>query len=793
MLAKYLPFINDTKRVEHFKYTDQIPLLEILEDGKTIITKGGNLIQVIYLTGIDYTCLTEEQIEEYFHLRHSFFKKLEVDNENNISYAFHTSRRKIEKLTLTCKSENVYLKEIIKSSEENLKNIYDLMDFVVISVKLPARLANTNNYEIELNKSIKELNTKVEEFKSFFNYLYPINLTIDSGLITFWRDYVNGSTNPQKWDKKEKKFLDLNYELGLSNVTIEPKTGLVEFYNLTTEKNIYCKFLVIKELAPELHSWFFSKLTNIKFEYNIYQVIQPLSTEKTLRKVNRATGLVRAFFSFLRARLMELEELGERISTKDVEGMQHALVLRVKANSEAELDKLCINIKSLFSQSDIKFITETVGVYSTFFGVYPDYYNLLFSSRGRNVTTENVSAFINFNGSNHGLTKSPFGDEPVTIFKTLNGSYYNFTFHESEKEDSPGHCVIIGGTGKGKTTLITYLLLNSLKFDNLKILSFDSLKGTKIATDVFGGAYIDPLLEKIRLNPCLLPDSKENRAFLESFFASLIGEVDEEEKRAIRNSVDVLYRFPKDKRLLSTIEHTFVSLSEKKLPMKERLAKWLPKKGNEFKDDIYSSLFSNTHDELEFNKNIVCFDMNGVLNEPKIVDPLTTYILHAFDNYVKNNLCPHICFIDEFHKYVEQPLFKDFITTFVRESRKRKGLLIAATQDVETLSNTEAGSVLINNHTTGIFFPNPSAEKFRNSYIKDFRLNESELNWIVNCKEQHQVLIKKVNQGSVIVDVNLSHLGKLRKLLSSNSQDVEKASLFKQTNPEDWVEKYLEP
>jgi type IV secretion system protein VirB4/ComB4 competence protein len=74
--------------------------------------------------------------------------------------------------------------------------------------------------------------------------------------------------------------------------------------------------------------------------------------------------------------------------------------------------------------------------------------------------------------------------------------------------------MVIGASNSGKTTLISFLLMNCLKFQDLKILSFDSFSGTKVPVTAFGGEYTDVKTQSsFNLNPFLLEDTYANRQF----------------------------------------------------------------------------------------------------------------------------------------------------------------------------------------------------------------------------------------------------------------------------------------
>ncbi|MBN8828960.1 MAG: hypothetical protein J0H68_09665 [Sphingobacteriia bacterium] len=786
MLAKILPFTETKQKTDYYFYADEIPLLEVLKDGKTIVTKEGHLLQVIKLSGIDYTCLTEEDNINHYNLRHNFLKKI----DSNFSYCFHSIRKKAGKLTLTNNSENPYLKEIVDLSLKRVGEVYIQQDYIVISVL--ARKGKSINL-LDIERSTISLNEKVTEVINYFNYIAPKILNVNNELLNFWKDYVNGSSDYLNPLKRENNLVDLGYKLGLTNVEMDPFTGVITYEDKDKNEKRYCKYVVIKELSKEIYSWMFTKLNEMPIEYNLYQIVKGLNKEKTLKEIESRQGKLAMIKRFAQTSVMELEEIGEKVSFDELNIPKQTFTLRIKASSQEDLDNSYSQVRALFNQFGIDITFETLNIKAAFFGVYPDFYESLVKARGREVTSMNVASSINFIASDHGFTKCDFGNEPVAYFRTPGNSYYGFIFHDSDEEKVKGHTLIFGSSGRGKTTLITYLLLNCLKYKDLRILGFDSKSGMKIFTEAFDGAYSDPINDKIKLNPFSLPDSMKNRAFLENFLVSLAGNVTDQQANVIRKNVSDFYNAKhSDVITLSKALVSFISNEKDSSSLKSKLSKWTKEYTAHNDSNVFASLFDNKEDDLAFQKRIVCFDMDEALKDEKIIEPLATYIFHAFMDYTQRENVPFVCVIDELHKFITHPLFARFIDIAVREWRKVTGAIIGVIQDVKTVIETPAGQSFINNMATAIFFPNSSAKDQKKYYIESLGLNESEFNWIVNCTEPYQVLVKKKESGkSVILDVNLSHLGKNLKLLSSQKDNVEAMKSYKQQYPDNWIEKYL--
>jgi type IV secretion system protein VirB4 len=93
------------------------------------------------------------------------------------------------------------------------------------------------------------------------------------------------------------------------------------------------------------------------------------------------------------------------------------------------------------------------------------------------------------------------------------GSPYYFNFHFNDV----GNCLCFGTMGSGKTTLIGFLLTQSLKFGGKRIV-FDKDRGFEILVRALGGNYeiLKPGINT-GFNPCQLPDTRKQK-FLNALF-----------------------------------------------------------------------------------------------------------------------------------------------------------------------------------------------------------------------------------------------------------------------------------
>ncbi len=104
-----------------------------------------------------------------------------------------------------------------------------------------------------------------------------------------------------------------------------------------------------------------------------------------------------------------------------------------------------------------------------------------------------------FERQNLGFKANSWGNSPLSVFKNLDYSPFLFNFHNQEVSHNNakeiarvnGHTLVIGATGSGKSTLISFLMMSALKYQNMRLLAFDRMQGLYSFTEFFKGHYHD--------------------------------------------------------------------------------------------------------------------------------------------------------------------------------------------------------------------------------------------------------------------------------------------------------------
>lgn len=199
---------------------------------------------------------------------------------------------------------------------------------------------------------------------------------------------------------------------------------------------------------------------------------------------------------------------------------EYAMAVILHGESKEEID---------FGESEVQRICRLYGVtpvregwvtQATFFNQFPTYETL---PRTYRYLSRVVATAISFDKPSEGFSKSDWGPGAISIFRTTSGSAYRFQFHVSSEDSAVAHCCIIGPTGQGKTTLLTFLAGQAMRHRDLKVFFFDRHRGAEIFTRAIGGAYVgfEGDEKNVSLNPFDCANTPNNRAFLRRWIRAI--------------------------------------------------------------------------------------------------------------------------------------------------------------------------------------------------------------------------------------------------------------------------------
>lgn len=752
---------------------EKFPLILCDESGATF-TKGGNCSRVVELLGRDYSGLDYAVIEALFQKRKLFFDTLPP----GITVFVQSHRHKVTKdLSQEADSFSIDIAgEIAEQWAKNFKISYQTRHYLIFATaddSLGEQLlmrADKDSDESLATEKIKTLDNAVQTTLVQFAD-YGASEVKGDDLASYWAWLINGYKIKQKMP--EGGFFDDHL---FGSTLLWPQGKKIQIYEGPLE-DIYSAWLIIKAPAMSTDHNLLESLFKLKKTFSIFQTFSRFDKQAALKEISDKEKNMQSFMAG-GSDLIELEirEVENRVTADDISLVRHRFSIEVLEGSREELEKSVRQIINAVQTWGFQVAREGVNQEPLFWSRFPDMQK--FNPRQKFTTSENAAHFATFASVGEGQPACTWGDAPVTQFQTAAGSAYSFIFHESTAKQAPGNTMIVGGMGKGKTVLISFLMSQCFRFPDFKALAFDRLHGLEVFTRFHNGSYLD-FSEGVNVNPLMLDDSADNRAFLNTWFQMLTGKHDELSQDYIGNAISNLFELDKKDRTLEHIADAFGTKEEGSI--RAALHRWLP-------GESMGSFFNGKTDALDFSSPMATFDNTTLLEVPDVLGPMTYYIFHKLFQTVRNT-GGYLVFVDELAKYLKSKEFRPKIEVLLQEIRKTEGVFAGAVQDLGTVFNDEEmASKFRNNIATWVLFPEPLGEE---KHYKDvLRLNDKEFKWVTQ-DHPRQVLIKKKSGESVILNVDLLPIGKYLNVFDSGKVAINRMNKLRAEDPTNWKHNFL--
>lgn len=440
---------------------------------------------------------------------------------------------------------------------------------------------------------------------------------------------------------------------------------------------------------------------------------------------------------------------------------QHHMTVMPHARSVEGLKKAINEVIAACMELGVTPVREDINQESAFWAQMPA--NFGYIARSALISTKNFSGFASFHTFPTGKPHGNHWGEAVSLFATTSGAPYYFSFHERDV----GNFTLIGPTGTGKTVLLGFMVAQAQRLKPRTIF-FDKDRGAEIFIRAFGGDYtVVKQGTPTGLNPFLLDDTPDNRAFLIEFLKVLatvddptpLTPADDEQIAAAVNSnftVEPQYR---NLRQLTAFFSGYENMTD--TPLQRRLEKW--HSGRE-----RSWLFDNDEDTLALGNNTIGFDLTSILDTPYARIPWLMYIFHRVDALLDGTRT--IIMLDEGWKLLDDEVFATRIKNWEKTIRKQNGLLGFATQSPSDALQAKVGKAIIEQSPTQIFLPNHKAQK--QEYCEGFGLTEQEYEIIRSTSPESRRFLLKHGRHSMIAQLDLNGLDDFMPVLSGRTETV---------------------
>ena len=242
----------------------------------------------------------------------------------------------------------------------------------------------------------------------------------------------------------------------------------------------FAAMLSIKGYSPTTYQGILNELSVMDCEYTLTQSFRFYDQQVTKGKLRDQQKDMMQSHDESISQTDQIEDVFDDAASGEVGYGKHHFSLMCFSDSLTELDKQVGLIVSKFSNHDIACVREDVASECTFghkyqaifhiFVVRPIYQQKIW----QHLLVCIIIRLVSEEGNHWG--------EAVTCSETLSGSPYYFNFHYKDV----GNFLVFGAMGSGKTVLLGFLILQSMKFGGKRII-FDKDRGQELLVRAMNG------------------------------------------------------------------------------------------------------------------------------------------------------------------------------------------------------------------------------------------------------------------------------------------------------------------
>ncbi len=755
------------------RVSDFLPFSSLMEDGMTILCSNGSYARVFRVKGIDSGSISPEKVYAMMETRKAW-----IDNMSELQIVSRViTIRELQDLDYVKGNfNNAVLEQVSDVWYAGVSRLYQNVHYIILSV------ADRKDALKDLNYASQSLVSTLSEYGISQLYEDDESKAVDSPLYVFSR-LCSPVSKPQPKVRKAKD-AELKEMLTADHIHFTKEKGVIRFFS--GEKEVYEISMGIRTTGDYMDESMIVSLLSIDCELVLMHNIRPIFKPQARLMLMQQQRMA-AITSFSSEILDQYSQALATIEDSDANYQsltEYALTIILRSNNMEDLE---------FGESEVQRICRSFGVtpvregwatQATFFSQFPTYDTY---PRTYRYLSRVVAMAVCFDKPSEGFGKSDWGQGAITVFRTMSGSAYKFQFHVSPEESAVAHCCIIGPTGQGKTTLLTFLAGQAMRHKDLKVFFFDRFRGAEIFTRSIGGAYIgfDGDEKNVTLNPFDAADTPNNRSFLKRWLKAITFATDAESDREIGRAVTTAFEYLRpEERILKNLHKSCFSPTG---VMRRELERWV-------NPEIHGKIFNSDTDSLDLkSKRFMAFDFTHIFEDDVLAPAVISYIMHRIQSETGETGVPSLIMIDETAPMLKHEMFKDYFIKGLQEGRKLRQAYLCAFQQPNIIEKLGVSEAIRGQCQTIIFFKNPQA--MEEDYAI-WNLTQSELDFIFNRsykESKYAILLSRPVTGeSVILDVNLSSLGPYLKLYNSGRQNVLLVEqLIKEYGEENFVTKYL--
>jgi type IV secretion system protein VirB4 len=737
-------------------------------DKKTILTKNGELMQIIRVSGFSNTSVYAELIPLREAVRDAIRDNIK---QTNFALWFSTIRRK---KNISPDGEFAdYLSAKINQTWEELNNLqHDYVNELYITVIIEGLDTSITNFKSIMGSFSKSRNRKLHE--SFLEKSLKSLTDISSGILAAISDYGAKMLEIKEWEgvlySEQMRFLgkicnlrEKHYPLSAIDISSELSINKIAFGNNEIEVSAgkdrnFAAILTLKEYL-EISIELLDKILQLPFEFVISQAFDFSYQESDLEFFKYQDRILRISNDQDFREVIGLANFFESVDGTATDYGKLQTSFMIISNNREDLNNDVRLVSEKFQELGIVVVREDIFMEDCFWAQLPA--NFRFLKRQKVINSYRLAGFASLYSFASGAINGNYWGPAVTTFKTITNTPYFFNFHDGDQ----GHSLFFGKKSSGKTVLLNFVLAQARRFKT-KIYYFDFNNKARNFIKMLGGFYYDLSYSNpeeeycLKMNILALNTNPNFRKFLNEFFYSIIyqykSEIPEIELQNIAKIVDKIL-INKCSKLSEAIQ-LFNNEETKKIY--EILSFW--------EESGLVKIFDYDR-EINWSDRIMGFDLTEYSDKEFIVVPILYYMLYKIEDMLNGEI-PSIIVFKNSKQLLNNEIFTDKIVHLLDRLRLKNCVAIFCF-DVEDYDNDVKKLLsLVSQKVSSKFI---LSDFNVNEDLKDIlKLDDNELRMINYFKDNDRKFLLKFGSNSMVANFDLSNNKPLTRLLSSSFEDV---------------------
>ncbi len=731
-----------------------LPYVSLVDD-QTVRTRVNELFQCIRLDGVNSYTTDDAYLDKVTAL----FARILAQLGPEFSYYVHKVSKAIAP-ELELLGENSFAGDVDRRWREKLatSGLRDKTLTLTVMHRPPSKSflpflnrSAPERLKEETQKRLRRLNEAVNVFASGLADLKPRVLSANAGELIGFLGALNTGQELPLFPASTYGFLSFN----VANTRV---TFLEDHFELSegVVGQSYGKSFTISEYSEATSCTMFDML-NLPVDMIVTHSFTPINSNLMAGRIKRQKRQMQASQDAALSLMEALDIAADDLEAKRQSFGEHHMVVTIFCDTLDELQTLSAEIVNAAAAEGVKMIGERVAAKAHYLSQHPG--NQPKRVRASAITNRNFADFAAFHRTQLGKKASELPwSKVITMLPTPERSAYRFSYHEQgspDKEPTSGHTLIMGRPGSGKSVLSAFLMTQARRA-GARIFVFDYRLGMEMAVRANGGSYAALKAgHATGLNPLWTEVDDRGTAWLSDWLATLLYRADkpltpnqtnriQEVVRQNANATDPALRNWKD------FASLFVSTDDGG-DLHQRLLEWTS-------DGRYGWIFGQAlEDTFSLQGDVVGFDLTGILDSESEKERMAvlSYLFRRVEREIEDRR-PTIIVIDEAWKALDNAYFAERLSNWLVTARKQNTVAVMMTQYASQLERTRTGKTIVEAVPTQILLPNIRAHASDYAMLNLF---EKELDVLLNTGSNSRLALIRDDQGSIVVDADLSALG----------------------------------